>query len=350
MSEQSTRTPVVPRWLHAWAILTACAALPLVTLGAEVTTKQVGMADTVGFRAPWYFFTLDLSQTSVGLLIEHSHRLAGFAVGICCIVLALGLSFVGGRTPTQRVPYRWLGWGALLAVSLQGVLGIFRVNLHALVGDSLKTLHACFAQLVFSYLVALAILTSRAFGRRASVLACPSGASEDACPTGRVRLVAVLLAIVTYVQVVFGAVMRHLFNPAAQRLHILLAFVVVGLFVWLARELREQPPDRALRRVGLVLMVLLFFQPMLGLEAWIRRFGSGELPELVRPSPMLDTVRSGHHVFGTLIFAATVALSILVWRRLEQPAGSAVAGRVASREGAASPGVEEVVGSAGGTR
>jgi cytochrome c oxidase assembly protein subunit 15 len=253
------------------------------------------------------------------------------------------LSVVGGRTPTQRIPYRWLGWGALLAVSLQGVLGIFRVNLHALFGESLKTLHACFAQLVFSYLVALAILTSRT-GTTWVTSSVPGPG------LGRVRLVATLLAIVTYVQVVFGAVMRHLFDPAAQRLHILLAFVVVGLFVWLARELREQPRDGALRRVGLVLMILLFFQPMLGLEAWIRRFGSGELPDLIRPSPMLDTVRSGHHVFGTLIFAATVALSILVWRRLEQPAGSARAGLVTSREGSASPVVTEVVGSAGGTR
>ena len=42
----------VPRWLRAWAVLTACAALPLVTLGAEVTTKQVGMVDQKGFRRP----------------------------------------------------------------------------------------------------------------------------------------------------------------------------------------------------------------------------------------------------------------------------------------------------------
>jgi heme A synthase len=159
-----------------------------------------------------------------------------------------------------------------------------------------------------------------------------------------------VLALVTYTQVVFGAIMRHLFDPAAQRLHILLAFVVVGLFVWLARELRDQPRDRALRRVGLVLMILLCFQPILGLEAWIRRFGSGELPELVQPSPMLDTVRSGHHVIGTLIFAATVALNLLLWRQLAGVSLPAESPRPESREEFTPETAHEVVGSAGGTR
>ena len=84
--------PPVPRWLRLWAALTALAALPLVTLGAEVTTRKVGMVDPKGFRAPWHLFTLSGEQLSLGYLIEHGHRLAGFVVGICCIVLALGMT------------------------------------------------------------------------------------------------------------------------------------------------------------------------------------------------------------------------------------------------------------------
>src|SRR4051812_32812404 len=97
----------VPRWLRAWAALTALAALPLVTLGAEVTTKRVGMVDPRGFRAPWHLFTVPSEQLSVGFLIEHGHRLFGFVVGTCCIVLAVGLTIQG------RGRYRWLGWLAL---------------------------------------------------------------------------------------------------------------------------------------------------------------------------------------------------------------------------------------------
>src|SRR5205085_6864053 len=108
------------RWLRGWAVFTVLAALPLVMLGAEVTTKKVGMADPKGFRAPWHLFTLSGDQLSRGLLIEHGHRLAGFSVGICCIVLAIGMTLAArGRL------HRSLGWLALLAVSSQGILGIY---------------------------------------------------------------------------------------------------------------------------------------------------------------------------------------------------------------------------------
>ena len=56
----------------------------------------------------------------------------------------------------------------------------------------------------------------------------------------------------------------------------------------------------------LVSAAVLVLQPILGVEAWMRRFGSATLPELVVSSAGLDAVRSGHHVIGTLIFGALV--------------------------------------------
>src|ERR1700746_3344707 len=97
---KSEATPV-PRWLHRWAVLTACAALPLVLLGAEVTTKQVGMADPQSVRTPWHLFTIampELLERGLGYVIEHSHRLAGWLVGACAIVLAVGMA-VGVKRP-----------------------------------------------------------------------------------------------------------------------------------------------------------------------------------------------------------------------------------------------------------
>jgi cytochrome c oxidase assembly protein subunit 15 len=299
MSEIPDRSCSVPRWLHGWAILTAVAALPLVTLGAEVTTRQVGMADPAGLREPWYFFTLNLRETPLGPLIEHGHRQLGWIVGLCCIVLAIGLTVAARRTWQ-----RWLGWAALAAVSVQGVLGIFRVNLHALLGSSLSTIHGCFAQITFAILVAVAVLTSRTW-------ATPLPASAD---LARCRSLALVLAGLTYVQIVFGAIMRHLYDRSAQRLHILLAFLVVGLAVWLVRDMQQARPDRTLRRMGWLLLAFLVIQPMLGLEAYLRRFGVGTLPELVPASPMLDLVRSAHHVLGTLTFATVVALNLFLRR------------------------------------
>jgi cytochrome c oxidase assembly protein subunit 15 len=293
----------VARWLHAWAVLTALAALPLVTLGAEVTTKQVGMVDPQGFRSPWHLFTVSAREMGLGYLIEHGHRLAGFVVGICAIVLAVGLTFAA-----RGAFYRSLGWVALAAVSLQGVLGIFRVDLHARFGPLLATVHGCFAQLVFATLVGVAVLTSR------------SGLAAGPAGLARFRLFGLVLAAVVYAQIVFGAFTRHLFDRTAQRLHILLAFVVVLGTIDLGRAV-WRGGDRAVRRGVLLLGALVLVQPILGVEAWLRRFGSGMLPETVQSSLALDLVRSGHHLVGTLLFATTVALTLLLYR----PAPSAQA-------------------------
>jgi heme A synthase len=299
MSDPSPPLPV-PRWLRAWAILTALAALPLVTLGAEVTTKKVGMVDPRGFRAPWHLFTLTGDQLSLGYLIEHGHRLAGFVVGICCIVLALGMAVAA------RGWHRWLGVLALVAVSAQGILGIYRVDLNALMGRGLAALHGCLAQLVFAVLVSVAVLSSRAW-------------SLPATTPRRLRAMGLVLAALVYVQVVFGAVTRHLldWHPLAQRLHILLAFVVIGMVFAVVGRLRREGDNVAARRLAGALAVLVLVQPILGVEAWIRRFGSGQLPDLVPSTPGLDLVRSGHQVLGTLIFATTVALVVLLFRRTE---------------------------------
>jgi hypothetical protein len=64
MSDSANGATTVPRWLHRCAVLTACAALPMVLLGAEVTTKQVGMVDKVSVRPPWHLFTLPRDDCS----------------------------------------------------------------------------------------------------------------------------------------------------------------------------------------------------------------------------------------------------------------------------------------------
>src|SRR5262245_4900401 len=77
------------RWLHRWAVLTACITLPLLLLGAEVTTKKVGMVDPTGFREPWHMVTVPLREKGLGFVIEHSHRLVGFVAGTCITVLTV---------------------------------------------------------------------------------------------------------------------------------------------------------------------------------------------------------------------------------------------------------------------
>jgi cytochrome c oxidase assembly protein subunit 15 len=289
--------PPVPRWLRVWAILTACAALPLDALGASVTTMVVGMADRVGFRLPWQLFSRSM-EPSVGLHVEHGHRMAGFIVGIACIILAVGLT-----VQARGTLHRLLGWVALTAVVAQGLLGIFRVDLNAILGSSLALIHGCFAQLVIAVLVSVAVLCSRTWNEPQPVPARP------------LRGLSIGVSALVYVQVVFGAILRHRIDPVAQRLHVLLAFAVLLAVFWLVNRLAAEEVDRATRRFGYVLAGMVVLQPILGVEAWIGRFGTTELPELVPSSVRLDLVRSGHQVLGTLIFSTTVALAVMLHRR-----------------------------------
>src|SRR5262249_28848363 len=127
LDEPLTRTPsrAAPRWLHGWAVLTACATFILLALGAVVTTFQVGMADPIWPTYPWHLLLVSWEEPKPGFLIEHTHRLAGYVVGCCVIVLAVGLWL--------KEPRRWLrglGVFALGAVIVQGLLGGFRVKLN----------------------------------------------------------------------------------------------------------------------------------------------------------------------------------------------------------------------------
>src|SRR6516165_11242062 len=145
-----------PRWLHRWAVVTVCATFVLLFLGAVVTTFRVGMADPIWPTFPWHLLLISWDEPSPGFLIEHSHRLAGYIVGCCVIVLAVGLSHLDPRLWVRR-----LGMLALLGVIVQGLLGGFRVKLNALLGTDLALIHGCFAQVVFAVLVSLAWLTSQ---------------------------------------------------------------------------------------------------------------------------------------------------------------------------------------------
>src|SRR6516165_3734383 len=159
-------------WLHRWAVLTACATFVLLLLGAVVTTFRVGMADPIWPTYPWHLLLVSWEEPRPGFLVEHSHRLAGYIVGCCVIVLAVGL-----WRNNQPRGIRWLGVAALLGVIIQGLLGGFRVILDRYLGNNLALIHGCFAQLVFGMLVILATLTSSPVPRPGAQEHSPQGSA-----------------------------------------------------------------------------------------------------------------------------------------------------------------------------
>lgn len=362
MNERFESDRPVPRWLHVWAIATVLVTLVLLVLGQFVTSFKVGMADKVWPTEPWYL--LNNYKLDLGYLIEHSHRIAGFAVGGFMSVLALGLwrthpvpvlrrfglllliallasygnlhreliaqressgslhvspatlaalgaTLLGliGMSLSRGSGLRLLGVVALVAVMIQGLLGGLRVRLDALFGPELAPIHGVFAQVVFCLLVSLAVLTGR---RVATEL--PESARRI-LSRASFALVAVL-----FVQLIWGALVRHRPDSLNQRLHLLTAFVAVGLAVWLIRAGLQLAKPR-IRFTAHLLSALLLLQVTLGVEAWMGKFGeearggksaAAYLPEAERVSVKQASMRSAHTLVGTGVLATAVVFLLRV--------------------------------------
>jgi cytochrome c oxidase assembly protein subunit 15 len=293
-------------------VVTVVVTLPLLTLGAEVTTKKVGMIDRQGVRSPAHMVTsladaggMDqlLEQNSLAWVIEHGHRTVGWVVGMAVIVLCAGL-FLGDR----RRWMHWMGLAAFLGVSSQGILGILRIELEnrygPAVGTSVALVHGCTAQLVLALLVSIALWTSGTWQN--------AGAAADAPALRRASLV---LVGVLYLQIVFGAVMRHKELALGTRMHILLAFAVIAAAAWVGVLLLRD--GGAGQRAVWILWGLLAVQLLLGLETLLSKFAV-EWPtthERVEPLAVApEFIRSVHFLVGALTFSTAVAVALLAHR------------------------------------
>src|SRR5205085_8792534 len=115
-------------------------------------------------------------------------------VGFLTIILAVWIWRKDGR--------RWLrnlGFAALGAVILQGVLGGLRVTL---LKDEIGVFHACLAQAYFGMLVVIALSTSRFWWGLPRV-------AHTAVPTRSLTRVVIGTTMFIFLQLALGATMRH---------------------------------------------------------------------------------------------------------------------------------------------
>ncbi len=308
----------VPRWVHGLAILTVVATAPLFFLGADVTTKGAGMADQRGFVPfPQAIYEMATGEHSHGWLIEHSHRLAGWLIGLCGIALCASLWLA---EPRRWV--RWLGTVALALIVTQGLLGYFRVRLNELLGPNLAWLHGSFAPLVLGTLVAVAVVTSRRWMDRI----------RDGEGMPSLRRLAIWTCVVIYAQLVVGGMVRHRDFFWGARLHLCLAFAVLAIAILLATRIyvnaKASPGASApgVTRCTRIMLILLATQLLLGIETWLSRFYQPTLPWnqleplLLRP----EIVRTLHFVLGSFLFATCVALTVHLHRPSLQAQPAAV--------------------------
>ena len=108
----------------AIAVLLACATLLLIAAGGMVTSTNSGLSVPdwpTTYGQP--MFSVPLSKMVGGIFYEHGHRLIASTVGM----LTIGLVLFQWRAEPRRWVRR-LGWIALAAVILQGVLGGLTVS------------------------------------------------------------------------------------------------------------------------------------------------------------------------------------------------------------------------------
>jgi cytochrome c oxidase assembly protein subunit 15 len=272
----------------------------LLFLGADVTTKGVGMVDPVWPTVPWYLLENSWVERGVGFLVEHGHRAFGYAVGCCAILM------VGAVLAWEKRPYvRRLAVIGLLGVCIQGLLGGLRVRL---ISTELAMVHGCFGQLVFSLLVTLAFTTSRWWSTDAR-LASPQA-------TQALRLVGLFVVGLLIFQLVMGAMIRHEGSRLGQRLHLLNAFAVLLAICWLVKVVGETPlVSRLFAGPRWLLVGLLVLQLSLGVEAWMLRFS--DQPAMMPSGWFLnrDLVRTLHVLVGSLVLATAVSLTLETHRR-----------------------------------
>ena len=232
MNDSKSRTSLLPRTsiqapqsrepsraLHVIALLTACATFPLIFMGGLVTSHQAGMSVPDWPNSYGYNMFLFPPRLWIGgILYEHTHRLAGSAVGLLAIALVVcawraELAFAcrwawsvmrkrprlpwSGSAETSRD--RWLAVAVLGAVILQGVLGGLRV---VLVKLGLAVIHGCFAQAFFCLVAFAAVASSRWWNR-------PSHISPPQHRGRRLVLLGAMTVAAVYAQLVVGALMRH---------------------------------------------------------------------------------------------------------------------------------------------
>ena len=292
MDEKTNYSP----WLHRTAHLTAGATFLLIVIGGIVTSTDSGLAvpdwpTTFGYN----MFLYPLSEMVGGILYEHSHRLMGSLVGL----LTVGL-FVFLLVKDSRKWLKWLGFAALVAVIVQGVLGGLRVTQ---INLNFAIVHACLAQAFFALLCGIAWFTSREWWQ--------NGDKPLVESAQKLRRLSLITTCLIYVQLIFGAILRH--TGTRLDAHLLFAFLVALHIFLLARRLLSVNSET--QRIGqsmlMVLLGLLAIQLILGTGAFFAKLTAfGE----TFATALTVTITTAHVAVGALMLVSSFVLTLRIYR------------------------------------
>ncbi len=290
-------------WLYRIAIITAVATFILIVIGGIVTSTESGLAvpdwpTTFGYN----MFLYPLSEMVGGILYEHSHRLMGSLVGLLTITL-----FILLLIKDDRKWIKWLGFAALIGVSVQGVLGGLRVTEENL---NLAIVHACLAQAFFALLCGICLFTSRGWFKTQPIGKIEGGNIEGR-QTKKLRRLSLITTCLIYFQLIFGAVLRHTGNRLDA--HLLFAFLVtLHIFLLVKRVFSTEEQTQGIGQSLLfLLLALLGLQLILGVGAYITKLTA--IGESVSTS-MTDIITTAHVAIGALMLVSSFVITLKIFR------------------------------------
>jgi heme a synthase len=280
--------------IHKFANFTVAWTVLLFVAGALVTSNDAALSvpDWPKSFGTWF---PSLRQLAGGAFFEHSHRVIAGVLGVLILALAI-LIWVKDKR-------RWLRWFGVIAVGgviVQAVLGgeVVRQLLHYW----LPVMHACFGQVIFAAVLAIAVFTSRWWVTNRPQL------TDSGSPS--IHTVAALNAEIIFLQVVLGAGFRHQELPIWP--HILGAFVVTGTVVWTAVTLRKRfGASPELSRARMLLHSIFGIQFLLGVAAYWSRMATVHAEQ---PMPVMVWLTVIHTVVGALLFAFSVLVVLICYR------------------------------------
>jgi cytochrome c oxidase assembly protein subunit 15 len=285
------------KFVVAWTVL-------LFIAGALVTSNNAALSvpDWPKSFGTWF---PSLRQLAGGAFFEHSHRVIAGGLGIFTLVLAVLI----WRKDNRRW-LRWFGVIAVAGVAVQAVLGGEVVR--QLLQYWLPVIHACFAQIVFGAVLAIAVFTSSWWISERPQLV-DSGAPS-------IHTLAIVNAAVIFFQVVLGAGFRHSEIPVWP--HMAGALAVLATVLWTAVALRKRfGASSELSRARGLLHAIFGTQFLLGFGAYWARL------ESLKAGPTSATVILTviHTVVGALLFAFSILVVLLCYRLVPRRREAAVA-------------------------
>src|SRR5450432_285952 len=177
--------------VYRFAVATAVATYLLILIGGLVhgTGSSLACPDW-----PTCYGTL-MPKMEGGVLVEHSHRIAAFTVGL--LALSLAVMLTAARDPALR-RLRPFGWLAVALVFAQGLLGGITVLLR--LPTPISTAHTATSLLCFLTVLYIAV--------RARPAAIAPATPPAAAPPVVARF-ALVAAVGVYFQMVLGGLVRH---------------------------------------------------------------------------------------------------------------------------------------------